>query len=373
MITLLRLNNERGQAKASQPLQYYIPSSKSSCILSTGRSAINHLITTIGFSQEDSVLLPAYIAEGVIQPFVNAKIPIKFYKLDSNLFPDFSDISGILEKDKTIKLFVVVHPMGFEAPIDQFVELLKKKIWLLEDCAQGIFSCYEKDNKSFGGKGDFALYSLNKFFPVLDGAILLSQNSEIDVSLNKEKLTPLNKKALFDYGKHLKINRKIFFNTDQNDKLQLINESLRQYDIYYEYINNDLGKHGISSYSKNILENFNYDMLIMNRRRNTSILYENLSNCKFQFLYENYTKNIVPMAVPAIVPVKKRKRWLDKLFRRGIILSLQIDRWDFISTTKYPDRFSQEKNYIDSHVLIPINEFLSEENMEYLVKELNNI
>lgn len=365
---------KQGQTKASQLLQYYLPSSESSCILSTGRSALNHLISTIGFAPQDSMLLPAYIAEGVIQPFVKAKIPIKFYKLDSNLFPDFSDISGILEQDNTIKLCVVVHPMGFEAPIDQLVEILKKKrIWLLEDCAQGIFSSYRKDNKPFGGKGNFALYSLNKFIPVLDGAILLSQVKEINVALDQEKLTPLNEKALFSYENHLKINRKIFSHMNQNDTLQLINESSRQYDRYYEYISNDLEKHGISSYSKNILENFNYDMLIMNRRRNTSILYENLSKCKFQFLYENYTKNIIPMAIPATVPIKKRKKWLDKLFRQGIILSLQIDRWDFISNTKDPDRFSQEKNFINSHVLIPINEFLSEENMEYLLNELNAI
>lgn len=54
-------------------------------------------------------------------------------------------------------------------------------------------------------------------------------------------------------------------------------------------------------------------------------------------------------------------------------MSLQIYRWDFISTAKDPDRFTQEKNFINSHVLIPVNEFLSEKSMEYFLKELNAI
>ncbi|MBT6937925.1 MAG: DegT/DnrJ/EryC1/StrS aminotransferase family protein [Candidatus Marinimicrobia bacterium] len=278
-----------------------------------------------------------------------------------------------MEKDISIKLCVVIHPFGFEAPINPLLEILdKKKILLLEDCAQGVFSRYEENNLPFGGKGNFALYSLNKFLPVLDGAILLSHVNKINVSLNQNELTPINKKALDSYKKHLKNNREIFLNDDQNETRELIKKSSKQYDRYYEYISQDLGNHKLCSYSEELMESFDCEKLILSRKRNMSLIYNNLSNNKIQLLYHKNNK-IVPMVVPARVFGGSRDKWIDKLSEKGVILAQQSDRWNFLSMTKDIKKYSNEGDFIKNHVLIPINEFIDEGKMCFMIESLNRM
>ena len=375
MITALRIIKEKKQAETLKgySIDHYLPPSKSSCVLATGRSAINHLINKIGFSKKDSVLLPAYVAEGILQPFIKSKIPIKFYKLDQNLFPDTKDISAVLEKDQSIKLCIVIHSFGFEAPINPLIELLiKKNVLLLEDCAQGIFSCYGENNKPFGGKGNFALYSLNKFLPVFDGAILLSHVNNINVSI-KENQSELDIRAINAYKRHLQINKSIFDCEDQEKIKLLVKESAIQYNIYYTYINTNCDNHKISTLSKEIIETFDYDFLIKRRKENTNIIYNNFDSKLFELFFENTHENIIPMAIPVIIKDGLSDKVFRVMYEKGVLLAKQEDRWNFLSMTDNQNKFLIEQYFIDNHALVPINEFINEEKMHFIVEQLNLI
>lgn len=87
---------------------------------------------------------------------------------------------------------------------------------------------------------------------------------------------------------------------------------------------------------------------------------------------EEYHEGIIPMAVPIKAPVEKRTAWIEQMKSKGILLSTLIDKWNFIPQHEQ-QRYKIEMNYIDSHLLIPVSEYISELNMQKIVTELNNL
>lgn len=81
------------------------------------------------------------------------------------------------QKSKTkghkIKLVLVIHEFGFPCPEWKITPFKKKGIPVLEDCAYAFGSRVE--GAKIGTFGDYALYSLPKYFPVPFGGILASK------------------------------------------------------------------------------------------------------------------------------------------------------------------------------------------------------
>jgi acyl carrier protein len=121
---------------------------------------------------------------------------------------------------------------------------------------------------------------------------------------------------------------------------------------------------------QNIEENYNHDQLIKQRRSNIELLYNELDSPYFSFVYDKPDSGVFPFAVPARVQSQYRNKILDKLFHDGILLSTLIEKWDFIPDR---DKFIEESKFIDEHVLIPINEFISTNEMSVMVEKINNI
>lgn len=370
-ITLLRKldRSDKGLSSINSDNEL-IPLGQSHCLAATGRSLLTHLIKTLNWNEKNTILLPAYLAEGIINPFLSAKINIKFYRLQNNLFPDLNDIQAHINHDSSIHGCVMIHPLGFEAPIAELKKILQhKNVFLIEDCAQGIYSSY-KSGGFYGTKGDFALYSLNKFLPVSDGAILVSNVSAIDVSISKDKLLQPDDDALNHYMEHLYLNFDITKTDNYEETMAMMTQSSAAYDRYYVRINQDCFLRRCSEKSTEIRNNYDYPLLIKKRRENSHYLYSKLNNKNIQVLFEQYTDNIIPIAIPVIFPINKRKQWIDELQHHGIFLATLIDRWNFIPKDQQ-ENFANESYYLKSHVLIPISEFLTDRHMEKLVMHLN--
>ena len=133
---------------------------------------------------------------------------------------------------------------------------------MLDDCAQGIFSRYKSPNQPFGSCSDFALYSYNKFCPVLDGALLLSMRPDIDISFNGCVRNCLAYEALDAYEKHLKINNDLFNESDYKCTILLLKNSRKQYDIYYNNLSVTFKDTNISDYSTTIIKSLESKHLI---------------------------------------------------------------------------------------------------------------
>ena len=174
---------------------------KSYCRVATGRQAIAYLIEKLA---PERVFMPAYVADGVLEPFQKANIPITHYRLNKHLMMDEQHISELLaaylEADGRRALLMLIHYFGNPGyTMRQCTKSEDNPVFILRDCAQDLFA----DPQC----ADFTLYSLNKWLPVTDGAILVSNREDVDVSVAPGwKMYELPPSIVMDYQRHLNAN-----------------------------------------------------------------------------------------------------------------------------------------------------------------------
>ena len=120
----------------------------------TGKSALYYALSQYRLSENDEVCIITTSGNKYISRCVTGEIE-KFCKWSRHL------------SDKT-KVVLVNHEFG--VVYREMEEILKLNLPVIEDMAMSLFST--DDNKQTGKYGDFAIYSLPKFFPVQWGGIL---------------------------------------------------------------------------------------------------------------------------------------------------------------------------------------------------------
>lgn len=307
---------------------------KSECRVATGRSAILHLIKV---ANPKAVLMPCYVPEGVITPFQRTGIPIKFYKLREDLRPDLDHVTRLMTKGA---LFVLIHFFGYQTETGALREIVHNAEGLLfEDCAHALFA------KAIDA--DVALWSLNKFLPVVDGAILKSRRRDIDVSYTATQ--PLHPRILNAYHQHLDLNARIAVCSDPAQVNDLANESNLAYEEYYKEIK-DLSICAQSAESQCITDSTDLDAVKQARSHNAASYYKLLPKC-FMFRPKPPT---APFAFPIIVrPPLRVEQVFNRLLEIGVLASKLVDKWNHV-----PDdpRFTAERTIMDQHLLLPVGE-----------------
>lgn len=125
---------------------------------------------------EHSVLLPAYHCTDMVEPFSALGASPRFYKIREDLSVDLDDLVGKI--DASTRAVVVVHYFGFPRSLRDLRRVCDENdLLLLEDCAHSFFG--ESDGEPLGSQGDYAVASLWKFFPVLNGGCLLSARHQV--------------------------------------------------------------------------------------------------------------------------------------------------------------------------------------------------
>jgi dTDP-4-amino-4,6-dideoxygalactose transaminase len=340
--------------------------------LATGRSAIAHLIARLPAGHGNSVLLPCYVAEGVIRPFHAAGWNILHYRLRADLSPVVGDVASLLSQASAPSVFVRIHYFGFPVVSPELDAVLKQHNTLvLDDLAHAPFAV-NPDGQPVLQRAQVSLLSLNKFLPVTDGAILISNRADLDVSVDESALPELPPAALSAYEAHLRAARNLFQDSEverAQSALQTLGES---YEAYYAIINSDFRPHRQSAASLRLEQAFPVGELKERRARNTRILYNALENPTFSLVYPEARADVVPFCVPARVPAARREAIRAELFERGIVLSTLQDKWDFIPVDRRR-HFAVESAYLDEHVLIPVSEYITAGAMQDMVAALNNV
>lgn len=155
------------------------PAERVPCILdagkavfpAAGRYAIARALRLMGVGPGDRVLLPAYHCNSMVVPVVWLGAEPAFYAIGEELGADLDDIERRL--DGSVRALVAVHFFGFARSLAPLAELCASRgVGLLEDCAHCFYG--EVDGRPVGAAGDYAIASTRKFFPVQDGACLVS-------------------------------------------------------------------------------------------------------------------------------------------------------------------------------------------------------
>jgi dTDP-4-amino-4,6-dideoxygalactose transaminase len=350
---------------------FQIPDSATSyCKLATGRSALLHLIHRLPQPHESTVLLPSYIAEGVLRPCLVAGFKIMYYRLEHDLSPSVTDVGLLLSRIQGSAVVVIVHYFGFWLQKPELSAVLRKaKAIVISDCAHAPFTKVESDDQ-YDAHAELSLYSLNKLIPVIDGALLVSERADIDLSIDVCELPELPVEAQEAYLHHLCAAEELLGCKDHQQSLLIFKRLGMAYERYYALINNNIELCRQSMFSREVESNTSYDWMINRRLENSRLVYDGLDTAACIPVFPTLHSGIVPWCIPARVSANGREKMLDSLFHEGILLSTLIDKWDFVPDSG-SDRYREEREFIDQHVLIPVSEFISAESITRMVEIIN--
>lgn len=318
-----------------------IPGWSSIAWAATARSLFAHLIAR---ADPGAIILPRYAPEGLTVPAKKSGVPVASYGLGDDLLPDVVDLAHQIDRHNR-PLVVLIHYFGFPTPAGLLTKYAQARGgWVLHDCAQALLG-----EASVARDADFALYSINKWLPVVDGAILKSR-ANVDVSLlnRHPMMTPA---AVTAYQHHLSTNGWIAASETIAHAMQAKESSAEAYDRYYREGGSSLMM--CEPLSKRSLELADLDMIAKRHR-----------------LHADYLVNRIKLrvhaprgnTVPWCLPVRFRSRddrdaATAALLEAGIVAEVQADKW-----TEHP--------FVDDHLLLPIGVDATLHELDAMVKTL---
>ena len=156
-----------------------------------GRSAMNYGIDLLGLKKNSIILLPEIICDVAVKVFLNKKLRVKFYKLNSDFEPFWSEIDKL--KSKNISAILMVHFFGYPQKHKKFLKFAKKKnIFLIEDNCHSL--PIKLDNVRLGKIGHIGVDSPRKIIDGLYSGGRLFVNFNMKISHSKIKNFETNNK-----------------------------------------------------------------------------------------------------------------------------------------------------------------------------------
>lgn len=136
----------------------------------SGRSAIVLALRAIGIGPGDRVLVPNYYCPTMIAPVEYVGAQPVFYPVTQAREPDLDWLASMKFEGRSAML--AAHFFGLPIPLSAVRSFCDTRgMALIEDCAHAFFG--EAAGVPVGISGDFAIASLPKFFPVLEGGLLV--------------------------------------------------------------------------------------------------------------------------------------------------------------------------------------------------------
>lgn len=164
-------------------------------LTTSGRAAIYHALRLANPEPGGAVLVPTYHCPTMIAPVVLLGLEPIFYPIDDHGFPALELIPDA--DARRANCLLAPHYFGITrsfAHLRQWCDATNTL--LIEDCAHAFYGM--AGERAVGAWGDYAITSLTKFFPILEGGLLASANRPIPaLSLAPQPLTA-EFKGVFD-------------------------------------------------------------------------------------------------------------------------------------------------------------------------------
>ena len=220
----------------------------------SGRDALKAIAYSYK-AQTKTVLLPALCCESMVSPFLmNGYKPV-FYKMNADYTVNVKDIENKIERDCLILYMSYFGVMPIS--VSQLMEWKKAfSPVFIEDRTHNIL---HKKEDSF--IPDITMASIRKWFALPDGGILFADkifeakpNSGLEFADLRLQAMKKKSKYLLEGGEDLK--------DEYRRLLTTASESLDKNIEHYE----------ISSFSKNLLSNINFEKILLQRQKNIRVL-----------------------------------------------------------------------------------------------------
>ena len=342
-----------------EPSRFYLNDSESVMYFDAGRSAIRYLLHALE-GKIDTVLLPQYTCESVIEPFVENGYNIFYYPINKKFEISLEIFKNIAESTKP-QLVVVQSYFGANTlyGLRKYLgELQKKEVIVVEDITHSLLIKQEHNS------ADYLVASLRKWCSIPDGGLLASR------TLKTKKLSLQSKLGENEMYLQLRLGaqaqKRRFFNL-KGDELTEKQLYIDLFERSEDILNRQKNCYSMSDYSRVRILGIDWEEIKQRRRANYFQL------CKeFSYVPELEIVDIMMECntVPLYCPVYVKGGWRDDLQRDMRLKNIMISIiWPESNSVKA--HVTPEVKWIYEHILaIPCDQRYSVEDMKRVAAEI---
>lgn len=265
-------------------------------LYSSGRAALYHILLSIKTQKPkfNTLYIPDYICDSVIQTIEQAKIEWTVYHLDKSLRAKANSFNNIDPECGAILMVNYFGMMDLSAETD-YLKRTNPDLCIIEDNVQSAYSMFETM------RSNYRFTSFRKGFPMPDGGWaqglnLLNNSIRTENNFAQYKLTGGFLKNYREYGYY-----------DDNIYLDLLHKG--------EELINDNMERSISRYTYSGIRYIDYLTIAMKRRNNAKYIVKALKEIGID--------SILPLtdkAVPLFIPIKlaNRNKIRSAMFKENI-------------------------------------------------------
>jgi len=324
-------------------------------LTSSGRGAISLMLDLVENNVvSKTVLLPAYICESVIIPFVKKGYTCYFYDIDHDLKPNIESIEIYLKEE--IGIFLHMGYFGFltnDNLFDCINQLKRAGTIIVEDVTHTLFSQHERYIEN-----DYYIASLRKWMGLPSGGFLASKHNDIPDSLDiQTKFSKIRERALLLKGQYMKSNNQ-----------QLKQMFLSMFNEAESLLYDDLEPYLIDDVSNTIMNELDINKLITKRRENFMFLLKTLKDAEsIKPVFVKITDNICPMFFPVYLN-KEREEFRNYLINESIYCPVHWSIPQQIDISNY----ALSEIIYNNILSIPCDQRYNIKDMDRIVRAINN-
>jgi len=339
----------------------FIPEGSTYFLTCNGRASLRLIFRILGLTNGDEVLLPSYLYDGILSPFKERNLAIKFYKINADLTMDVSDIERKISENT--KILFIIHYFGFPQPVDKLRELRESNssCSIVEDLVQSMLST--RLDGTLGKFGDFSFDAYRKLLPTPDGSLLLVNKPIEYVNWNKwkdrqfEHFLHINSRYIAMNLKNLYLTTHLVPKTLHLWLFRHAERLLVDYPILAE----------MSRMSKRLLDKFDFEEAIVKRRENYQYLLNNWFSDSIVPLFQDLPNSVCPLGFPILTQDRDhlRRELIDSKIYCSVHWELpcEIDNDEFAVSWEISRRI----------LMIPIDQRYGIGEMNYILNKIRTI
>ena len=329
----------------------------------SGREALFALISSLpnfNPTSKPTVLLPAFLPEGIIYPFKRSGWTIQFYELDYHGNPLWESFPSTV----SVKIAILIHLFGIPRDSQRFKALLSDQTLFIEDFAHNHLSPKEQLDLV----GDIGLFSFPKLIGLPDGAALIQKNQ--NWALSKARRNSLL--HLLYVG--LRMNALLFDSFHHRWPFQILKPLLKKVAVFHTVLSYRILQrychkpHQISILSTWLLNHTDHQKIVDQRKNLYAIYTKQLSN---PLIMPISAISVLPLAIIGYpILVKDRDDFLSYLEKHQIRATIFKEGWDFIPEAQR-QQFKSSQKLLRQHILLPLHQKLSATDIERICNVIN--
>jgi dTDP-4-amino-4,6-dideoxygalactose transaminase len=320
-----------------------------------GRDALRLAALTLQLQPQDTVLLPAYLDDAVVRAFLAEGLKVDFYAVTDGLHADLGDLESALGHQE-VKAVLAIHYEGIPQPMKELVDMCRREdIPVIEDCAH-LFPIRPK----LAISGDIAIFSLRKFLPVPDGAILVA-NDETLLRRAEQLISKLPDHVIIASLKSTLICTNLLLRKQlcksPNVPIRMLTAASAK--ACMRFAPESLIPR-MTWLSRGILQELNLCVNGEVRVRNYQFYRE---RCPFPPLFDELPPQCVPLTYAIRVDESVRNCLLHYLHQNNVIAAVHYDLPTIISPCKHPLSYHISRSVVN----LPLHQDVTRAQLQYIV------